>query len=209
MSKKINYTKGQIINGLIFIKEAERAKCSNRRALFQCYCRKEFITAIGNVRNGRTNSCGCFHKKQAKIKNTTHGMAKHPLYKVWAAMKDRCLNINNKRYDDYGGRGIDICIEWVKGFEPFYKWAMKNYYQKGLTIERIDNDKGYFPKNCTFITYTEQNRNQRKTLGWVNVNMIREMKQSNSKISQRKIANIFGVTQATIWYILGNRTWKI
>ena len=90
----------------------------------------------------------------------THRMSKTILYHKWISMKSRCYNPKNKKYPRYGGRGLRVCPEWEKSFENFYKWAMENGYRDDLTIDRIDNDKGYSPGNCRFATYKEQNRNR-------------------------------------------------
>lgn len=99
-------------------------------------------------------------KKGCAIRKT-HGMSKTTrLYRIWANMKSRCNNKNFPRYKDYGGRGIKICTEWKK-FEVFMEWSIENGYRDDLTIERIDNDKGYDPSNCKFIPRSEQQKNQR------------------------------------------------
>jgi len=93
-----------------------------------------------------------------------HGLHKHPLYKVYDAMKQRCFNKNNKQYKDYGGRGITVCPEWINGFQNFFDWAMRNGYKKGLHLDREKNDLDYSPQNCRFVTQAENNRNQNKTI---------------------------------------------
>ena len=74
-----------------------------------------------------------------------------PIYQLWCNIKNRCLNPNYKFRHRYSARGISICPEWID-YEVFYNWATKNGWQRGLTIDRIDNDKGYSPGNCQFIT---------------------------------------------------------
>ena len=81
------------------------------------------------------------------------------LYRVWGAMKHRCANPNDKRFKNYGGRGITVCEEWQNDYLAFYKWAVSNGYKKGLTIDRIDTDGNYCPENCRWATPAQQNRN--------------------------------------------------
>ena len=90
-----------------------------------------------------------------------HGLSKNPIYDVWHNMKNRCLNPKNKRYDDYGGRGIAICDEWMDDLIVFVDWCNNNGYEQGLDLDRIDNDGNYEPKNCRFVTHQINQCNQR------------------------------------------------
>ena len=91
-----------------------------------------------------------------------NGLSDLPLYRVWCHMKERCDNPNNKRFKHYGARGIKVCDEWQHSYKAFEEWALSNGYKPGLSIDRINNDKGYSPWNCRWSTYTEQNRNRGK-----------------------------------------------
>jgi len=91
-------------------------------------------------------------------------VCKTRLYSIWAGMKQRCHNAKSPQYKHYGGRGISVCDEWRNNFFAFSEWALSNGYHdptetdnKGdaLSIDRIDNDKGYFPENCQWISVRE------------------------------------------------------
>lgn len=75
-----------------------------------------------------------------------------PLYGVWASMKYRCSNPKSISYKNYGGRGISVCDEWAADYATFYAWALKNGYKKGLQIDRVNNDLGYAPENCRWVS---------------------------------------------------------
>lgn len=89
---------------------------------------------------------------------------KSKLYIIWIGMKQRCNNPNNTNYKNYGAKGIRVCKEWDKSFDNFYNWALSIGYKENknikLTIDRIDNTKGYYPSNCRFLTLKEQQNNR-------------------------------------------------
>lgn len=88
-----------------------------------------------------------------------HGMHGSSIYGTWDAMIQRCTNPKTVKFKNYGGRGITVCKEWRNSFKQFYKDMGDR--PKGKSLDRIDNDKGYYPDNCRWATGTEQNQNQR------------------------------------------------
>lgn len=112
------------------------------------------------LRNGASSSCGCKTKYLIGKANRKHGMAHTPLFAVWNSMKQRCSNPHNEKYSQYGGRGITVCKQWKHDFMNFYDWAMANGYKHGLSIDRIDVNKNYCPKNCRWATWKIQANNK-------------------------------------------------
>lgn len=132
----------------------------------RCDCGKERAVMGQNLRRGTSTSCGCAHQEQITAlgkSNASHGMTGTRIYIMWKNIKRRCSSDKGKDFKDYKGRGITLCDEW-REFEPFMEWALSNGYSDTLTIDRIDNNKGYSPDNCRFATIVEQVRNRRKTV---------------------------------------------
>lgn len=136
----------------------------SRKVIVKCECQISTIKSVllSSLKNGETKSCGCWSRESAKLRATTHGMTKHPLYRIWAGIIKRCTNPKNHAYKNYGGRNIIVCEEWRK-FENFYA-DMHKTYKAGLSIDRIDNDKGYSKDNCQWATNAQQVRNRRMTI---------------------------------------------
>ena len=131
-------------------------------ALWMCLCACGTQKAVGgqDLRSGRTQSCGCASREDRPTWSTTHGESRTRLYRIWKAMRTRCHNPNIPGYHLYGGRGITICSEWSR-YEAFRDWAIAAGYRDDLSIERLDNDNGYCPENCTWATKQEQSENRR------------------------------------------------
>ncbi len=125
-----------------------------------CDCGTQTVVTSGDLNSGNSRSCGCLHKEIDSKTHTTHGMCGTPEYRSWYHMKDRCINLKNKNYQDYGGRNINVCEEWLNSFENFFA-DMGFKPHSGLTLERWDNEKGYSRENCIWTSRVVQGRNQR------------------------------------------------
>lgn len=153
---------GKKFNKLTLLKFVE---IKNKRTywLCQCECSKKIIVRSDSVTSGKTQSCGCLHN----TKNIRHGHSRSntvgntPMYHTWQDMLSRCRNPNHIEYKNYGGRGIKVCKRWLK-FENFLEDIGDR--PSGRTIDRIDNNKGYFKLNCRWATIKEQSRNKRNNV---------------------------------------------
>lgn len=126
----------------------------------KCSCgdvSKYFAT---NLRRGLSKNCLSCLSKKTGIRATKHGKYKTKAYSTWQRAKNRCENPFSKDYHLYGGRGIHMCREWVESFEAFYA-HMGERPEGKYSIDRIDNDKGYEPGNCRWVTDTVQANNKR------------------------------------------------
>jgi hypothetical protein len=129
---------------------------------FECKCECGVLRLVwsSSLRSGGSQGCSSCARKQRNPGwlGRTHGMSYSSVYRVWDSMIRRCKNPTHKKFLHYGGRGIVVCERW-RSFANFY--ADMGDPPRGLTLERIDNDLGYWLENCKWATYSEQNSNRR------------------------------------------------
>ncbi|PFZ08422.1 hypothetical protein COL60_16480 [Bacillus pseudomycoides] len=155
---------GETINRLTALR---RHGTSSRGAVlweFQCTCGNRCIKEGRLVRSGNAKSCGCLVAEHAKKLNYKHGFGRTKLYSVYKAMIGRCNNHKDKAFKNYGERGIQVTKEWLDDFIVFREWALQNGYKEGLSIDRIDVEKGYSPDNCRWVTREVQANNKRNNI---------------------------------------------
>jgi hypothetical protein len=128
------------------------------QAVWSCRCDcGNTITARGyKLRQGHTKSCGCLKAKG----NPTHGKSRTPTHNSWLAMKQRCGYAAGETFARYGAQGITVCDRWLHSFENFL--ADMGERPRGMTLDRIDNAKGYEPGNCRWATHRQQRMNQER-----------------------------------------------
>lgn len=204
---------------------AEVAKHGYRRrfqVLCDCgvVCEKNLSDLVTKKNRGSSISCGCW----LKVFAVTHGMSgrnrRTPEYSAWIGIKQRCFNHNNTRFKDYGGRGISMDITWKNSFQVFFD-ALGPRPSSEYSVDRINNDLGYFPGNVKWSTRSEQQLNRRfpKSAPWC-----RGEKNNFCKLTEASIRTIrklyknkknslyltkkFSVSQTTIHDIVNRRTWK-
>ncbi len=171
-----------------------------------CDCGVEKVYIACDVKRGQYKSCGC-----NQFPRTTKLYRGHPLYDVWKGMKARCRDKKNISYIRYGAKGVKVCDEWANNFFAFYNWAIENGWKQGMQIDKDIKAKKlgvpaivYSPEMCSVVTRTQNVRVSRQTK--LNINKVQEIRKSS--ISNRLIAEKYGLHISTIQRIKSNKSWQ-
>ena len=145
---------GRKFGRLTVICEAEQ-KWGHRHWRCRCECGRQRVAAGTELKRGRTRSCRCAGKKHGECID----LMKSREYRIWRNMKSRCSNPKATGYGYYGAKGITVCQDWRDSFEQFLSdmgRAPTNFH----SIDRIDPTGCYEPRNCRWVTPTEQALNK-------------------------------------------------
>lgn len=159
---------------------------------FRYVCGHTSVGSIGQAFNNSTGLCNaCAKTKTVTERNTTHNMTNTSTYGSWLAMRRRCYDGTNNRYDKYGGNGISVCERWKDSFENFLEDMGEK--PEGFSLERLDNLLGYSPDNCVWASNITQANNKS------NVPLITDGKDS---WSLRRWSEILGLDYKRCWYLV-------
>lgn len=156
---------GMKIGKLTVMQRAGRIHGGKAAWLCRCECGAEPLIAGAELRHGGQKSCGCSQFANAATARRTHGKSGTALHRLWRNMINRCERKQTHNYQRYGGRGINVCSEWRLDSGAFIAWCEANGYRTGLELDRRNNDKGYSPDNCRFVTraQNQSNKSSRKS----------------------------------------------
>lgn len=169
----------------------------------QCDCGKTCSVYISYLRSGHTKSCGCLKREISRSgagdRFRVHGKSTTPIYRLWVSIRQRCRTDKN-----YAGK-VSVCPEWESDLDAFTAWAKATGWQKGLSLDRIDNGKGYSPSNCRFVTAVDQARN--KTTTKLDADKVKAIKRDLGNVPQRDLARRYGVSTYAIYAIKVGKAW--
>lgn len=157
----------------------------------RCECGNQLISDSARLIGGYVKSCGCINVEAQLESHFKHGMSNTRLHRIWSGIKKRCFNSNVPEYKNYGGRGIKMCDEWKDNFSSFYEWSILHGYNDKLSIDRIDVNGNYDPKNCRWVDDETQRNNKRNN---------RYALYKGQKMTIAQVARKIGIPSQSLYY---------
>jgi hypothetical protein len=166
--KPVKFIYGDIVSDCKYI--GESGKINNKRVcIWECSCGKIFHKRLDYLRSGVTTHCGCKITENRSKSHITHGLSRTKAYDSAIKSIRRCVDPSDKKYKDYGGRGISVYKKWVDNPVSFIRYIMclDNYHKDNYILDRIDNNGNYEPGNLRWTTYEVSNRNRRSVINFM------------------------------------------
>jgi len=171
MAKPLLINQGDIFGRWTVLERTRSGKYSHKikmktwspTAICKCDCGEVKEVYVANLIHGKSKGCGCDFSQIAKTKFTKHGLSDSKEHLAWLSMKGRCYNKSQQSFKNYGGRGIIVCDRWLSKFEFFFS-DMGAAPSTKHSIDRINNNGNYEPKNCRWATPLQQSKNKRQAV---------------------------------------------
>jgi hypothetical protein len=192
---KVNLT-GQKFGMLSVLSEAPK-QGGKSYWLCRCDCGGTHTVAVSHLRSGAIGHCGCVKRARFIRFATKHGHSRLPEFQVWLDMRKRCSNPRDKAYKNYGARGITVCERWA-AFENFLEDMGRRPIK--TAIDRIDNDKGYSPDNCRWVSHTDNCNNRRNNIF---------IEYGGQRRTLSEWARHLGINQSTLYDRLRRKNWPV
>lgn len=179
---------GETFGKWVVLERSQNDQKQHAMWLCRCECGNTSIVRSADLTHGKSTNCGCVRRDIVGARFRTHGKTrKCRAYGIWKAIKQRCLYKRHVSRKSYSARGITICDEWKDNFEQFL--LDMGECPPGMTIERIDNDRGYEPENCRWATMSDQCNNKRSN---------RTLEHNGVKLSMARWARLFGLNYSLL-----------
>lgn len=168
-----------------------------RRWQCQCDCGRIALVATSHLTGCDVQSCGCWRREYQRP-TQTHGMSKTRTYSIWRSVRARCVNPKHRAFRDYGARGITICDRWLK-FDNFVA-DMGPVPDETMSIDRIDNARGYDPGNCRWATKQQQGANRSNNF---------RIAHDGLSLTSAEWSTKTGISQSLIWHRIKTLGWSV